>query len=169
MLSRQQGSSIAMFRRRILLLYFLETVYPWRDKYLYKSLEFLINKIQNYLHMYSGKIQKTFKNKGGLPHILRPMPCRLTWPVENPSGNRLVIKFKSVSIYHKHDLSIVNCFNFYSSIVIYSVYLVRAQPAGGKFFFEGFESGIKQQSPNTRLEVFLLNEFVMPLAPLVLD
>ena len=74
-----------------------------------------------------------------------------------------------MSIYHKGDLSIVNCFNFYSSIFIYSVYLVRAQPPGGKFAFEGFELGIKQQIPITGLEVFLLNKLVMPLSPLVLD
>ena len=74
-----------------------------------------------------------------------------------------------MSIYYKGDLSIINCFNFYSSIVIYSVYLVRAQPMGGKFSFEGFESGIKQQSLITRLEVLLLNKLVMPLAPLVMD
>ena len=80
-----------------------------------------------------------------------------------------MIKLKLVSIYHKGDLSIVNCFNFYNSIVIYSVYLVRAQPTGSKFSFEGFESGIKQHSPITRLEVLLLNKLVMPLAPLVLD
>jgi hypothetical protein len=80
-----------------------------------------------------------------------------------------MIKFKSVSIYHKRDLSIVNCFNFYSSIVIYNVYLVRAQPTGGKFALKCFESRIKQQGPITRLEVFLFNKLVMPLAPLVLD
>jgi hypothetical protein len=40
---------------------------------------------------------------------------------------------------------------------------------GGKFSFEGFEPGIKQQGPITRLEVFLFNKLVMPLAPLVLD
>jgi hypothetical protein len=80
-----------------------------------------------------------------------------------------MIKFKSVSIYHKGDLSIVNCFNFYSSIVIYNVYLVRAQPSGGEFSFEGFESGIKQQGPITKLEVLCLNKLFMPLAPLVLD
>jgi hypothetical protein len=80
-----------------------------------------------------------------------------------------MIKFKSVSVYHKGDLSIVNCFNFYSSIVMYNVYLIRAQPMGGNFSFEGFELGIKQQGPITRLEVFLFNKLVMPLAPLVLD
>ena len=80
-----------------------------------------------------------------------------------------MIKFKSVSIYYKGDLSIVNCFNFYSSIVIYSVYLIRSKPSGDDFAFEVFESGIKQQSPITRLEVFLLNKLVTPLAPLVLD
>jgi hypothetical protein len=80
-----------------------------------------------------------------------------------------MIKFKSMSIYHKGDLSIVNCFNFYCSIVIYSVYLVRAQPLGGEFSFEFFELGIKLQSPITRLEVFLLNKLVMPLSPLVFD
>jgi hypothetical protein len=80
-----------------------------------------------------------------------------------------MIKFESVSIYYKGELSIVNCFIFYSAIVIYSVYLVRAQPPGGEFSFEGFESRIKQQSPITRLEVFLLNILVIPLSPLVLD
>jgi hypothetical protein len=75
----------------------------------------------------------------------------------------------SVSIYHKGDLSIINCFNFYSSIFIYNVYLIRAQPTGGKFAFEGFELGIKQQVPITRLQVFLFNKLIMPLAPLVLD
>ena len=80
-----------------------------------------------------------------------------------------MIEFKSVSIYHKGDLSIINCFNVYSSIFIYSVYLVRAQPLGGEISFEGFELGIKQQVPIIRLEVLLLNKLVMPLAPLVLD
>jgi hypothetical protein len=80
-----------------------------------------------------------------------------------------MIKFKLVSIYHKGDLSIINCFNFYNSIFIYSFYLVRAQPTGCKFTFEGFEPRIKQQGPITRLEVFLFNKLVMPLAPLVLD
>jgi hypothetical protein len=80
-----------------------------------------------------------------------------------------MIKFKLVSIYHKGDLSIVNCFNFYGSIVIYNVYHIRAQPSGGEFAFEGFELGIKQQRPIARLDVFLLNKLVMPLAPLVLD
>jgi hypothetical protein len=80
-----------------------------------------------------------------------------------------MIKFKPVPIYHKGDLSIINCFNFYNSIVIYSVYLVREQLVGGKFDFEGFELGIKQQGPITRLEVFLFNKLVMPLASLVLD
>ena len=80
-----------------------------------------------------------------------------------------MIKFKSMSIYHKGDLSIVNCFNFYNSTVIYSVYLVRAQPSGGEFIFEGFESGIKQQGPITRMVVLLLNKLVMPLASLVLE
>jgi len=80
-----------------------------------------------------------------------------------------MIKLKSLSIYHKGDLSIVNCFNFYSSIVIYSVYLVRGQPTGDKFSFEIFELGIKQQGPITRLEVFFFNKLVMPLSPLVLD
>jgi hypothetical protein len=80
-----------------------------------------------------------------------------------------MIKFKSVSVYHKGDLSIVNCFNFYNSNVIYSVYLIRAQPMGGNVSFEYFESGIKQQSPITRMEVLLLNKLVMPLAPLVFD
>jgi hypothetical protein len=80
-----------------------------------------------------------------------------------------VIKFESVSIYYKGDLSIVNCFDFHSSIFIYSDYLVRTQPPGGEFAFEGFKLGIKQQIPITSLEVFLLNKLVMPLAPLVLD
>jgi hypothetical protein len=80
-----------------------------------------------------------------------------------------MIKFESVSIYYKGDLSIVNCFDFHSSIVIYSDYLIRTQPPGGDFEFEGFKSRIKQQSPITRLEVFPLNKLVMPLAPLVLD
>jgi hypothetical protein len=80
-----------------------------------------------------------------------------------------MIKFKSMSIYYTGDLSIINCFDFYNSIVIYSVYLIRAQPAGGEFAFEGFESRVKQQSLITRLEVFLLNKLIMPLAPLVLD
>jgi hypothetical protein len=80
-----------------------------------------------------------------------------------------MIKLKMMSIYQKGDLSFVNCFNLYNSIVVYSVYLIRAQPTGGKFDFEGFELGIKQQGPITRLEVFLFNKLVMPLAPLVLD
>jgi hypothetical protein len=80
-----------------------------------------------------------------------------------------VIKFESVSIYYKGDLSIVNCFNFHSSIAIYGDYLVRTHPPSGKFSFEGFKSGVKQQSPSTRLEVFLINKLVMPLAPLVFD
>jgi hypothetical protein len=80
-----------------------------------------------------------------------------------------MIKFESVSIYYKGDLSIVNCFDFHSPIVIHGEYLVRTQPLSGNFAFESFKSGVKQQSPITRLEVFLLNKRVMPLAPLVLD
>jgi hypothetical protein len=80
-----------------------------------------------------------------------------------------MIKFESMSIYYKGDLSIVNCFDFHSSIVIYSDYLIRTQSLSGEFAFEGFKSGVKQQIPITRLEVFLINKLVMPLAPLVLD
>jgi hypothetical protein len=80
-----------------------------------------------------------------------------------------VIKFESVSIYYKGDLSIVNCFDFHNPIVIRDDYLVRTQPPSGKFAVENFKSGVKQQIPITRLEVFLLNKLVMPLAPLVLD
>jgi hypothetical protein len=80
-----------------------------------------------------------------------------------------MIKFDLVPIYYKGDLSIINCFDFHSSIGIYSVYLVRAKTPGGEFSFEGFKSRVKQQSLVTRLEVFLLNKLFMPLSPLVLD
>jgi hypothetical protein len=80
-----------------------------------------------------------------------------------------VINFESVSIYYEGHFSIVNCFNFHSPTFIHGDYLVRTQPPSGKFSFEGFKSGFKQQSQITRLEVFLLNKLFMPLAPLVLD
>jgi hypothetical protein len=80
-----------------------------------------------------------------------------------------MIKFESVSIYYKGDLSIINCFDFHSSIVIYNDYLIRTQPPSGEFSFEGFKSGIKQKIPITRLEVFLFNKLFMPLDPLVLE
>jgi hypothetical protein len=80
-----------------------------------------------------------------------------------------VIKFESVSIYYKGDLSIVNCFDFHNPIVIHGDHLIRTQPPSGEIAFESFKSGIKQQIPITRLEVFLLNKLVMPLSPLVLD
>jgi hypothetical protein len=80
-----------------------------------------------------------------------------------------MIKFDLVSIYYKGDFSIINCFDFHSPIVIHGDYLVRTKPLSGKFSFEIFKLGIKQQSPITKLEVFLLNKLVMPLAPLVLD
>jgi hypothetical protein len=62
-----------------------------------------------------------------------------------------VINFESVSIYYEGHLSIVNCFYFHSSIVIYGDYLIRTQPPSGKFSFEGFKSGVKQQIPITRV------------------
>jgi hypothetical protein len=80
-----------------------------------------------------------------------------------------MIKFESVSIYYEGDLSIVNYFNFHSPIVIHGDYIIRTQSLSGKFTFEIFKSGVKQQIPITRLEVFLLNKLVMPLDPLVLD
>jgi hypothetical protein len=80
-----------------------------------------------------------------------------------------VIKFESMSIHYERDLSIVNCFDLNNPIIIHGDYLIRTQPPSGKFSFEIFKSGVKQQSPITRLEVFLLNKLVMPLAPLVLN
>jgi hypothetical protein len=79
-----------------------------------------------------------------------------------------VIKFESMSIHYKRYFSIINCFDLDIPIIIRGDYPITTQPMSGKFSFENFNSRVKQQSPITRLEVFILNKFVMPLAPLVL-